>query len=322
MRTLYLILGCCLLMSACQPAGGGSDSWPTRPITYLVPWSPGGGTDMASRSLAAVLQESLGQPVNVVNRTGGGGVVGHLALAQAPADGYTIGAVTVEITMMHWQGLTELSPADYAPLGLLTNNYAAITVQADAPWNTAGDLVEAIKASPGEYKASGTSRGGIWDLARAGFLQRAGLEVDALPWVPSQGAAPALQELIAGGVDVVTAALAEVDAMRQAGEVKVLGVMAPERLAAFPEVPTLAEQGIDWSLGGWVGVGAPAGLPEPIRMRLDSAIQVAMQDSAFIQAMERGGYNLQPEDASGFERFMAEQDALNGSLIESVGMAK
>ena len=175
---------------------------------------------MTSRMMGAVLQKKIGQTVNVVNRTGGGGVVGHLALSQAAPDGYTVGAVTVEITQLHHMGLTDLTSADYTPLALLVNNPSAITVRADAPWNNLNDLIEAIKNSPGELQASGTARGGIWDLARIGFLEAAGLDKDDVPWVPSQGAAPALQELIAGGVDIVTAALSEVDALRQAGQVK------------------------------------------------------------------------------------------------------
>jgi len=322
MRKLLFPLLMMSLLVGCGPGGSSSDTYPSRPITYLVPWSAGGGTDMASRSMAAVLQDVLGVPVNVVNRTGGGGVVGHLALSQARPDGYTIGAVTVEITMMHWQKLTPLTYQDYTPLGLLTNNYASVTVRADAPWNNVQELVAELRAHPGEHKASGTSKGGIWDLARAGFLQAAGLPVDALPWVPSQGASPALQELIAGGVDVVTAALAEVDGLRQAGEVKVLAVMAPQRLPAFPDVPTLAEQGIDWSLGGWVGVAGPKGLPPEIHHKLDSAIQLAAQNPAFIQAMEQAGYFLQVQDAATFADFMQQQDALNGRLMKAAGLAE
>lgn len=305
---------------ACEPGGNQTQEYPTRPITYLVPWSPGGGTDMASRTMAAVLQDVLGQPVNVVNRTGGGGVVGHLALSQARPDGYTIGAMTMEITMMHWQGLTDLTYEKYDGLGLLTNNFASVTVKADAPWNTLDDLLADIKANPGKFKASGTAKGGIWDLARAGFLQAAGLSPDDLPWVPSQGAAPALQELIAGGVDVVTSALAEVDGLRQAGEVKTLAVMAPERMEAFPEVPTLIEQGVDWSMGGWVGVGAPKGLPAEISTRLDSAIQVAMKDQAYIDAMKNGGYYLQPMNAATFAEFMQTEDVKNGALMKTAGI--
>ena len=282
----------------------------------------GGMTDMSSRMMGAVLQKKLGQTVNVVNRTGGGGVVGHLALSQASPDGYTLGAVTVEITQLHHMGLTDLTYSNYTPLALLVHNPAAVTVNADAPWNTLEDLIEAIRENPGELNASGTARGGIWDLARIGFLQAAGLNNDDLPWIPSQGAAPALQELIAEGVDVVTAALSEVDALRQAGQVKVLGVMADERLPEFPEDPTLKEQGVDWSIGGWVSICAPAGLPVEVRNRLDSAIYVASQDPDYIEALTKAGSTLRYMNSKDLERFMEEEDKANGSLMDNAQLSR
>ena len=305
----------------CQSGGESSKTYPSRPLTYIVPWNPGGGTDTSARALAAVLQEYLGEPVNVVNRTGGGGVVGHLALSQARPDGYTLGAVTVEIAMMHWQGLTDLTYESYTPLGIIMVNPASVTVRADAPWNTLEELLATIRQQPGELQASGTSRGGIWDLARIGFLKAAGLPETAVPWVPSQGAAPALQELLAGGVDIVTAAVGEVDALRQAGQVKVLGVMADERLPGFPEIPTLKEQGVDWSLIGWVGIGAPKGLPEAERKVLEAAIAKTTNDPRYIEALEPAGFNLQymPGPASG--DFIAAQDSLFGELLREAGIA-
>ena len=327
MNSKYLLSHCgiliclTLLLISCD-GPSGSTSYPSRPVTLIVPWSPGGGTDMSSRTLASVLQKHLGQPVNVVNRTGGGGVVGHLAIAQAQPDGYTIGAITVESTMMHWQGLTDLNYEKFTSLALIMNNYASITVRADAPWNNLDEFLADVRANPGKYQASGTSKGGIWDLARIGFLEAAGLPETAIPWVPSQGAAPALQELIAEGVDVVTVALAEVQAMLKSGQVKVLGVMAPDRLTIFPDIPTIQEQGMDWSLGGWISVGAPAGLPADVRATLDSAIQVTVKDPDYIQAMDQAGFNRQNLNAAACESFWQKQDQINGELLEQAGMKK
>ena len=311
-----------LVCSSCNPADQKADEYPSRPISYLVPWNPGGGTDTVSRTLAAALQQHTDVSVNVINRTGGGGVVGHLALSQAKPDGYTIGAVTVEATMMHWQGLTDLSVADYTPIALLMNNPAAITVRADAPWNSLDDLIAAIRASPGDILASGTSRGGIWDLARIGFLNAADLPATAMPWVPSQGAAPALQELLADGVQVVTVALAEAEALYRAGEVKVLAVMADDRLAAFPEIPTLVEQGIDWRLGGWVSLGGPADMPDDVKARITEATRAAASDSAYVTPLEKAGFNLTYMDGEDFALFLAAQDSINGELISMAGMAQ
>ena len=318
LSTSLVFLGL-ILIAGCQQPGSSNATYPSRPITYLVPWNPGGGTDTVSRTLAAVLQNELGASVNVVNRTGGGGVVGHLALSSARPDGYTIGAITGEITMMHWQGLTDLTYADFTPIALLSYNPGAVTVRADAPWNTLDELMAAITSEPGSLLASGTSKGGVWDLGRIGFLNAAGLPESALPWVPSQGAAPALQELLAGGVQVVTAALAETDALLKAGEVKVLAVMSDERLEAYPNIPTLKEQGIDWSIGGWLSLGGPADLPSDVVTRLEQAVGIAVQDSAYSTPLKRAGFNLTTLYGAELATFLAQQDETNGKLLKLAG---
>ncbi len=315
MKRLLVMLAVLLLAAA-----AAAQTFPARPITFTVPWSPGGGTDTTSRTLAAVLSQSLGVNVNVVNRTGGGGVVGHLALAQAPANGYTIGAITVEITMLPHIGQTTLSYVDYTPLGLMINNPSAVTVRADAPWDTLEELLDHIRANPGALQASGTALGGIWDLARIGLLLAADIEPDAMPWVPSQGAAPAFQELLAGGVDVVTAALAEAASLLGAGEVKVLGVMSPNRVARFPDVPTVKELGYDWSIGGWAAVAAPAGLSDDVRATLANAIEAAMASADFIDPLTAAGFTLQPMNADEFAGFIQEQHEVNGRLLEIAGV--
>ncbi len=315
--SLSLLIVLSTLAWACTEAGEQGKVYPTRPLSFIVPWAAGGMTDMSSRMASAVWQKALGQSVNVVNRTGGGGVVGHLAIAQARADGYTLGAVTVDISLLHHTGITDLTYENYTPIALLVNNPAAVTVRADAPWDSLPDLLADLRKSPGELQASGTAKNGIWDLARMGFLKAAGLESSAMPWVPSQGAAPALQELIAGGVDVVTAALSEVDALRQAGQVKTLAVMSEERLPEFPDVPTLKEYGLDWTVGGWVAICGPANLPADIQATLDSTIKVAVQDPEYLTAMKNSGATMQFLVGEECRAFMAKQDQVNGALLEA-----
>ncbi|MEZ5043246.1 MAG: tripartite tricarboxylate transporter substrate binding protein [Saprospiraceae bacterium] len=313
------LVGLLLSFLQCGPSGNQSKTYPTRPISFIVPWAAGGMTDLSSRMAGAVLQHALGQPVNVINRTGGGGVIGHLAISQAKPDGYTIGAVTVDISLLHHTGITDLTYENYTPLALLVNNPAAITVRNDAPWDSLPDLLADLRANPGKLQASGTAKAGIWDLARMGFLKAAGLPESAMPWVPSQGAAPALQELLAGGVDVVTAALSEVDALRKAGQVRALAVMSDERLPEFPGVPTLKEYGLDWSVGGWVAICGPPDLPADIVATLDSTIRVAVKDPDYLTAMKNSGATMQFLDGEACRAFMAKQDQVNGELLKSGG---
>jgi len=149
-----------LIASACS----GATEYPTRPLTLIVPWAAGGGTDAVARVMAGLIERDLGKPVNVVNRTGGSGVVGHQAIASARPDGYTLGIVTVEIAMMHHQGLTELTGEAFTLLGSVNFDGGAIQVRADSPYRTLGDLLQAIRANPGKLNASGTAQGGIWHV--------------------------------------------------------------------------------------------------------------------------------------------------------------
>ena len=209
-------------------------AWPERPITLIVPWGAGGGTDATARIIGSLLEKELKQPVNVVNRTGGSGVVGHQAIASAAPDGYTIGMATVEIGMMHWQGLTDLKGSSYTPIALVNADPAGLQVRADSPYKTAKDLVDAIKANPGKLKSSGTGQGGIWHLAIAGMLQSLGVDPAASPWVPSNGAAPGLQDLVAGGIEIVPCSLPEARSLIDAGKVRSLAIMEPSPPRSIP----------------------------------------------------------------------------------------
>ena len=304
-------------------ASAFATEYPDRPITLIVPWGAGGGTDATGRMIAGLLQEELGQPLNVVNRTGGSGVVGHSAIATAEPDGYTIGVVTVEIGMMHWAGLTDLTYEDYTPIALYNYDAAGIQVRADSEWNSAGDLIEAVKADPGKYKGSGTGQGGIWHLALAGMLNDAGAAADAAPWVPSKGAAPGLQELVAGGVDVVTSSVVEAAALIEAGKVKSLAVMGEERLGAFADVPTLKEAtGSDWKMAAWRGVAGPKGMPDEATAKLSAALETVWKSAEFQEFMNGRGFGLVWKPGAEFTTWMQESDAALGTVMTAVGLAK
>lgn len=297
--------------------------YPERPITLIVPWGAGGGTDATGRMIAGLLKAELGQPVNVVNRTGGSGVVGHSAIATAKADGYTIGVVTVEIGMMHWAGLTELTGKDYTPIALYNYDAAGVQVRADSEWNTAQDLIDAVKANPGKHKGSGTGQGGIWHLALAGMINDAGASADSAPWVPSKGAAPGLQELVAGGVDIVTSSVVEAAALIKAGKVKSLAVMGETRLGAFADVPTLKEAtGSDWKLAAWRGVAGPKGMPDEATEKLSAALEKVWNSAEFQEFMKGRGFGLVWKPGAEFATWMEDSDAALGTVMKAVGIAK
>jgi tripartite-type tricarboxylate transporter receptor subunit TctC len=300
-----------------------AQNYPSRPITMVVPWGAGGGTDATARIVAAMMEKEMGQPVNVVNRTGGNGVVGHSAIASAPADGYTLGMITVEISMMHWAGLTDLKPTNYTPLALMNIDPAAVTVRADSPYKTVNDLLAAIKANPGKFKASGTGQGGIWHLALAGMLKDQKMEISAAPWVPSNGAAPAMNDLAAGGIEFVTCSLPESRALIDAGKARPLTIMANQPSGLNPNVPTLkTATGSNWAIGAWRGIAGPKGLPADVQAKLGAVLKKIYDSPDYQGFMQQRGFGVVYADAKGFEQFMAKGDSDMGTVMKSLGLAK
>lgn len=323
-RTLLAFTAAAALGAAGLTATAAQAEWPERPITMIVPWGAGGGTDAVGRIIGSLMEKDLGQPVNVVNRTGGSGVVGHSAIATAEPDGYTFGVATVEIAMMHWQGLTDLTYEDYTVLGQVNIDPGGVMVSSDSEYETAEDLLAAIKAGDkGAMKASGTGQGGIWHLGLAGWMLSEGLPGDQVTWVPSQGAAPGLKDMVAGGVDIVTSSLPEGQALIEAGRVKPLATMGEERLGIFPDVPTLKEAtGSDWTVGAWRVIAGPKGIPEDIVAKASASLQKAYESEEFKEFMTNRGFGMVWRGPQEAYDFMASSDKDLGEVMKKAGLAK
>ncbi len=315
-------LAALLVISGSISTGFAQPKFPSRPITIICPWGAGGGTDAVARIVAVLMEKDLGQPVTVVNRTGGSGAVGHTAGATAAPDGYTMCLTTVEITMMHWMGLAQVNYKDIRGVSLLNFDPSGINVLADSPWKNVRELQDYAKANPGKLKASGTGKGGIWDLARAGWLKAVGISIDAIPWVPSNGAAPALQEMMAGGIQVVSCSLPEARALIEAKKVRALAIMADQRAELFPDVPTLKELGVNWTMGAWRGITVPKGTPSEIVAILEKSLQKIVADDQFKKFMKDNGYGIIFKPAAEFDKFMAQEDEIKGKLMKEAGIAK
>jgi tripartite-type tricarboxylate transporter receptor subunit TctC len=303
----------------------GAGTFPDGPILIVCPWAAGGGTDRVARQIAALLEQDLHVPINVVNVTGGDGVTGHSRGALARPDGYTLTLFTVEIASLHWRGMTNISHRDFAPIGLVNEDAGAVFVRADAPWRTLRDLERTIRAKPRTLRASGTATAGIWHLALSGWLATVGLQPNDVIWVSIAGSAPSLQELLAGGVDVVSCSLGEAQALLSSGRIRSLGVMADARMPQFPTVPTFREQGVDWTLGTIRGVGAPKDTP-PDRVRvLADAVERVVRSDAYQQTMKRSGFTPKHEGPSEVAATLQQMDQRLGALLASPafrGMAK
>ncbi|WP_291296214.1 tripartite tricarboxylate transporter substrate binding protein [Elioraea sp.] len=300
-----------------------AQAWPTRPLTVIVPWAAGGGADTVTRMIAAGIEQEIRQTVNVVNRTGGNGVVGHSAIATAAADGHTIGTGTSEFVNFRLLGQADLGANSFDLISRISLIPAGVTVKADGPWRDFAAFAAALKEGrKGQYTGSGVGTGGAWHLAAAGMTKAMGLEADRIRWIPSQGGAPALQDLVAGGVSVFTGSPVEAKALADANQVRVAAVMGSERMAAYPNAPTLKELGIDWTFENWFAFLAPRNIPAPVRARLVEALEKAHARPEVRKAMTDRGIVPIWESSEAFASFASRTSDTAGGLLRDLGLVR
>ncbi len=300
-------------------AGAEEEVYPDRTVTVVVPWAEGGGTDRVARFWADEYERAMDNPFVVENRTGGSGAVGHTAGATAQPDGYTVTMVTFELATFESMDLADLRYDEYDYLFQMNEDAAGVIVRDDAPWETVEELLNDIEANPGELSFSGTAVGGVWDLARVGMLLEAGIDPDDTTWIPSEGAAPAITDLLGGHVDVITTSLPEAQSQLEAGELRALAVMSDERNPTFPDVPTLQEEGIDWVAGTWRGFAVPVGTPDEIKQELIAVGEEIAASDAFAEFMEDAGFGIRVRTGDEFAEFVESEHYTWQEVIEEVG---
>ena len=219
-------------------------------------------------------------------------------------------------------GISDLTWEDFQPLYLLNGDAAAFFVRSESDIESLDDLIERIRTYPGTIKMSGTSTGGAWDLARAGFMMEAGLPIDSVIWTPTQGSAPALVELLGGHIDVVCCSLPEAASQLEAGQLRALAVMAPERVAGFDDVPTVKELGVDWEAVGWRGLCLPKGTPADIVDRLAGECSAIMESEPFQEFMRKNRFAIREGGPEEFAKFLQRQDQQWKTVIEATGFAQ
>lgn len=304
MKALLCATAAIVAASATTSSLGAAD-WPTRSLEMIVPWSAGGGTDRVGRALAPILEEELGVSVAVINRPGGTGVVGHTAIAQAEPDGHTFGFITPQLVTGPILDMTDLTYRDLQPVALVNADPGAVTVRAEAPWESLEALVEHARQNPGEVRVGNSGPGGTWHMVAVSLERAADLD---LVHTPYDGAAPAITDMLGGHIEAVTVSAAEVAPQVEGGEARMLAVTASERMEAFPDVPTSAEQGIDLDLGTWRGFAVPDETPDEIVQQLEDAVHAAVDDERFQQFMNEQGFGIRFLPSDEFVGFLGSQE--------------
>lgn len=316
-----------VLASACALAFGGTSAlawasdYPSKPVELIVPVAAGGGTDIVGRAFAEVGKKYLPQqPMVVVNKPGASGAIGTAELINAKPDGYKIGIVICELTIIPNLGITKYTAADLRPIARLNADPSAITVRADAPWQTIEEFIADARKRKDPVSIANAGVGSIWHMAAAAFSEKLSLPVNHVPFL---GAAPAAVALLGGHVDALAVSPGEVAPHVAAGKMRTLAVMADQRVGGlFEKVPTLKERGIDLSIGVWRGLAVPKGTPPDIVATLGTVAARTADDAAFREVLAKANLGWAYADAAAFQQVIDKDRAFYAELVPRLGLQK
>jgi tripartite-type tricarboxylate transporter receptor subunit TctC len=279
-----------LMTAAIAVFGAGlTVAYPTKPITLVVPFPPGGSTDIVGRVVADGLTKELGQPVVIENRGGAGGTVGTAAVAKAVPDGHTL---SIGTTSTHAVGPATLKVAfdpikGFAPITMVAETPYVLAVNNNVAAKTVAELVALIKAQPGKFNYGSAGAGSTTHLAGAMFAHTAGLKMEHIAY---NGNGPATTALLGGEVQVLMGSMPAVLAQIKSGQIRALAVGTVRRSPELPDVPTMQEAGVkDFEAALWLGVVAPAGTPDAIVKQLHAAIVKSVKDPEVAKRLRASG---------------------------------
>jgi tripartite-type tricarboxylate transporter receptor subunit TctC len=301
-------------------AAGAQSDWPSKPIRIIGPFAPGGNGDVVARVTAARLQQLLGQPVIVENRTGAGGVIATDYVAKSPPDGYTL--------LMSSTGPHTISPSlmakipydpvrDLAPVSLVSSNALVLLVNPSFPVKNVQELIALAKREPGKLHFSSSGIGGTMHLSAEMFKSMAGIDI---VHVPFRGGAPATTALLAGEVQMAFSNLSDALPHIKTGRLRALGVTSDKRQVQAPEVPTIAESGLQgYQVTMWNGLVAPGGTPPEVVNRIAAAVQKVTSDPSFQSKMAEIGSVSMIDTPEHFRLYVNEELARWNKVVKASG---
>ncbi len=310
-----------LVASLMTVTAWAQDVWPSKPIRIIVPYSAGSAADAAARIAAEKLTPVLGQPVVIENRAGGAGAVGMQAGAAAKPDGYTL-IVSPGSAMSAAMALSASLPydpvKDFVPVGLISTAPVGLVVGKDHKANTIQEFIAMAKAAPGKH--SYASSGGVLELVVEALKQKAGIDLLGVTYKgPTEGAI----DVMSGRVDLLSASLSSVAPNVQAGRMKALAVMSPQRWSGMPNVPTMIEAGYkDFQVVGWNGLFAPAGTPAPIVNRLNAELNKLLLLLDVKKQFDTLGFEVVHLTPAQFTAFLADDIARFEGISKAAGIVK
>jgi tripartite-type tricarboxylate transporter receptor subunit TctC len=298
-----------------------AQDWPSQTVTIIVPYAPGGIADIAARTVAEAMSQEWGQEVIVDNRTGGAGFIAATAVAQAEPDGHTLFVADMGVNVINPSLFDEVpyDPAtDFIPITMISDTPLVLAANAQTPFQTVGDYVEAARATPGDLSFGSAGIGSLNHIVPEWINYEMGLQTVHIPY---RGGAPAATAVASGEVEVGVLALSSVGPFVDSGDIRILGVAREERVASHPDVPTLIESGVpNVAAGQWAGLFAPAGTPEEVIEKIHTDVVAFLNSDAAEETFGARGAIVSPMDREDFATML---DTLRGqfaTIIEAAGI--
>ena len=296
-------------------------TFPSRPITMLVPFPPGGVADTVARPVAEAMARHLEQPVVVVNRGGAGGAIGMAAAAGSPADGYTVLMALSSLVVLPEAARINNRPPPFevhqlAPIARMTADPTVLVVRAESPWRTYAEFIAHVRANPGRISFGSSGNYGTMHIP---MEQLKAATNTSMLHVPYTGAGPAIMGLLGGHVDALASGPASIVGHVRGGRMRALAHWGEGRLALLPDVPSLQELGVNIRYSQWAGLFAPAGTPQPVIDRLREAARAATRDERTIQVLTTAGTQFQYLDAAEFAAFVRADAAAMKTVVQRIG---
>lgn len=296
--------------------GVASAAYPEKPITMIVPFPPGGRTDLTARFVAQYLSRHIRQSVAIVNKPGAGGVLGAKEVAAATPDGYTLGMFSSAVVTAQYTVASPTNLADYVPIAVVNIDPMALAVKYDAPWKTLAELVSYTQTNPGKLRV-GMIPGASAQIFAGGFDKMANAKT---VHVPFKGDADGVAALAGGHIDAHVAVPVSYKSLAEAKKIRILAVAATQRSQLYNDIPTFRENGVDFVIGSFHIVFAPKGTPADVQAKLAQALANTMQETELGKQMAAANLGFAYMDQKETARFLAQQDELHRRLIDELGM--
>ncbi len=292
------------------------EKFPTRPVSLIIPWAPGGGGTLNAQTLQPHVEKALGVGAVIVNKTGGGGTIAWNFVANAPSDGYTVGIVNPSLVVTVYTTKTGVNYQKFDPIIYTVGVPAGVVVRTESPWKTFGEFIGYAKANPGKVQMANSGHAAMYHIGIVGIEMATGVKFTHVPY---KGSGPCVTALLGGHVDGSLIEISTLLPYVEAKKFRILAVSSEKRNFALPDVPTFKEYGFDLDVGTWYGYVVPRGTPKERIKVLHDAFKVAMESEDFKAFYKKQGGVVEYMGPEGLGSYLEEQDKLWKKIIDFGG---